>query len=150
MGASSTKAGGLVAERAAGAGPVRTRVAGFRAQAFASFAEFGQFNDIRHAAREGARFAAVNAGDSDAIRGHVCAALDAVDAGITQVDITLSEGSGLQGATGSIRVVAHVDSISAAPLISVFLPAQLASEVDFRLEQDADDWASTVYTDACP
>jgi|FLYL01.1.fsa_nt_gi Flp pilus assembly protein TadG len=112
--------------------------------------KFGQFNDIRHAAREGARFAAVNAGDSDAIRDHVCAALDAVDAGITQVDITLNEGSGLQGGTGSIRVVAHVDSISAAPLISVFLPAQLASEVDFRLEQDADSWASAVYSDACP
>lgn len=105
--------------------------------------KFGQFNDVRHAAREAARYAAVDAGDNAAIRGVVCDSLDGMQAGITEVRVALTDGSsGLRGESASIRVEVSVDSLSNAPLISDLLPTQLASDIEFRLEQNSTQWSS--------
>ncbi len=110
--------------------------------------KFSQFNDVRHGAREGARFAAVNAGDNTDIRDHVCSAMDAISAGMTAIDITVNEGGGQIGDTGSIRIDATVDSLTGAPIISSFLPSTLSSDIDFRLEQPSTDWSSGMVS--CP
>lgn len=105
--------------------------------------KFSQFNDVRHAAREGARFAAVNAGNNTDIENHVCATMDAFAGGVTSVQIILDEGGGAVGDTGNIQVIATVASLTGAPLITTFLPTDLSSDIDFRLEQPAIDWGDT-------
>lgn len=121
--------------------------------------KFGQFNDVRHAAREGARFAAVDAGgtgDENQIVTVVCNALDLVGAGISTVTIELNndvdgDGDSDIGDQASIRVQASVASLSGLNLISVFLPTQLTSDIQFRLEQPA-TWSSALGASAktCP
>ena len=122
---------------------------------------FGQFNDVRHGAREGARFAAVNAGDNDDIADTVCMAMDGLDAGMTSIEIEFShiESYGnaseiTRGDKGSITVTATVSSLSGVPLISGFLPSQLTSDVEFRLEQDPTSWSdisgSPIVKTSCP
>jgi Flp pilus assembly protein TadG len=118
---------------------------------------FGQFNDVRHGAREGARYAAVNGGDENTIANRVCQSMDGLDAGMTLITITLSEvdsngTAGIQrGDTGTLQVVADVSSLSNVPLISIFLPSQLSSTVEFRMEQDPDLWApATIAKAGCP
>lgn len=97
--------------------------------------KFSQFNDVRHGAREGARFAAVSAGDNGAIGQHVCDSMDAISAGMTSINVTLDDGSGDAGGTGTIQVQADVTSLTGAPLITIFLPTTLTSDLEFRLEQ---------------
>ncbi len=110
-------------------------------------AVFAQFNDVRHGAREGARFAAVNAGTATGIRDLVCDSMDFSNGiGAITVDITRA-GSSL-GSTASITVTAQVDSLSNAPLITSLLPGDVSSTIDFRLEQTA-TWAATTGM-ACP
>jgi len=110
---------------------------------------FGQYNDVRHGTREGARFAAVNAGTNDAIRDTVCDAMDGLDAGMTliEIDLDVSDTNGVagiaRGDTGIIAVTASVGSLSNAPLISTFLPSTLSSTVEFRIEQDPTQWSPT-------
>lgn len=110
---------------------------------------FGQFNDVRHGTREGARFAAVNAGTNNALRDTVCDAMDGLDAGMTLIEIDLDERdtNGLagitRGDTGLITVTATVSSLSNVPLISTFLPSTLSSTVEFRIEQDPTQWNPT-------
>jgi Flp pilus assembly protein TadG len=98
---------------------------------------FGQYNDVRHGAREGARFAAVNAGDSSEVRDTVCSAMDGLDAGMTLITIELDRDGDDRGDTGTIAVTAEVSSLSGVPLISGFLPSELSSAIEFRLEQPA-------------
>jgi Flp pilus assembly protein TadG len=105
--------------------------------------KFGQFNDVRHAAREGARFAAVNAGSDQDIVNVVCGAMDLVAAGITDIEVDLANGGGSRGDTATISVEATVQSLTGAPLISVFLPDTLTSQIDFRLEQDT-NWSGGI------
>lgn len=124
---------------------------------------FGQFNDVRHGAREGGRFAAVNGGpgvnatDID-IANRVCAAMDGLDAGMTQITIQLGQFDGADtgstieaGDIGTLTVSVDVSSLSNVPLITGFLPTQLSSSVEFRLEQDP-TWtgASPVILTSCP
>ena len=102
--------------------------------------KFGQFNDVRHAAREGARFAAVDGGDNNAIYQQVCQTMDALSAGLTSIDVTLDPDVDANGETNigeqaSISVTATVDSLSGVPLITPFLPSTLTSDIEFRLEQ---------------
>ncbi len=118
---------------------------------------FGQFNDVRHGAREGGRFAAVDGGDENAIADRVCQSMDGLDAGMTLITITVAEvesngEAGIQkGDTGTLQVTADVGSLSNAPIISAFMPSQLSSTVEFRLEQDPDTWAPATVTKAtCP
>lgn len=113
--------------------------------------KFGQFNDVRHAVREGARFAAVDGGDEGAIVAQVCNAMDLVGAGITQVRVSLTDAPNeARGENGSIRVEVDVSGLTNAPLISSFVPGQLASEVSFRLEQDSSQWDTTTIPEVCP
>ncbi len=104
---------------------------------------FGQFNDVRHGAREGGRFAAVARAplDEDDIRDRVCSAMDGLDAGMTSIEIVMNQvdtdgtlGIG-PGDTGALQVTATVGSLSGLGLIEAFLPDELTSSVEFRLEQ---------------
>ncbi|REK12860.1 MAG: hypothetical protein DWQ40_10420 [Actinobacteria bacterium] len=105
--------------------------------------EFGyflaEFNDVRHGAREAARVAAVNAGDNTFLRTEACDAMDLT----TNVSIQFTDGaSGAIGDVGTVRVQASPSSLSGLGLIEIFLPSNLASTVEFRLEQPSDDWGS--------
>ena len=107
---------------------------------------FGQYNDVRHGAREGARLGAVNAGDNTALLNDTCDSMDLT----SPASVEFVDGSGgSTGSTGSITVVATPASLSGLGLIEVFLPATLESEIEFRLEQDSDAWGSFGPT-ACP
>jgi len=111
--------------------------------------KFGQFNDVRHAAREGARFAAVDAGNNAAIEGIVCDATEGLGADMTNLVVRLDNdvndsgttaSAGQKGDEGFIGVVVDVSSLTGLPLINVFLPSQLSSTIPFRLEQDSTKW----------
>jgi Flp pilus assembly protein TadG len=97
----------------------------------------GEFNDVRHGAREGARLAAVNAGDDAFLLDGTCDAMDLT----SNVTVQLTDGgTGSIGDTGTIQVVATPNSLSGAGFIEIFLPNSLQSTVEFRLEQDSDSW----------
>lgn len=109
---------------------------------------FGQYNDVRHGAREGARLAAVDGGTSAEIRDRICSAMDGLDAGMDSIQIALgqvdddTDGTIEIGETGTVSVVAGVSSLSGAPIISSFVPSELSSTIEFRLEQ-APSWTPT-------
>lgn len=107
---------------------------------------FGQYNDVRHGAREGARIAAVNQGDNTFLLNYVCDSMD-FDSPST-VEYTEPAGASI-GDTGTIEVIATPGSLSGLGLIEIFLPSTLDSTIDFRLEQDSDNWSSFGPT-ACP
>jgi hypothetical protein len=99
---------------------------------------FGEFNDVRHGAREGARAAAVNAGNNAFLHDTTCDAMDLT----TNVTVRFTDGSpGDLGDTAEVHVVASPQSLSGLALIEVFLPNTLESTVEFRLEQDSDLWS---------
>ncbi len=113
--------------------------------------KLAQFNDVRHTVREGARLLAVDSAAD--IEQRVCDTLDLVGGGITAVRIswdTDPDGNGNTdiGEPGSIRVEVDVSSLSGAPLISVFLPSQLGSDVQFRLEQTPSQWSDRLLSPA--
>ena len=121
---------------------------------------FGQYNEVRHAAREGARFAAVSNvtldtdgdGDIDAtdIKNTVCAAIDLSNANI-RVEVDLLSTDAI-GSNAEVTVTAFIESLSGAPLISSFVPADLENTATFRLEQKA-TWTDQTFgssaTSAC-
>lgn len=113
--------------------------------------EFGwlmaQNNDVRHGAREGARQAAVNAGDNTELHTTTCDSMDTTSE--TSVQFT-RPASGAIGDTGSVSVIASPDALSGLGLIEIFLPDSLTTTVEFRLEQPADDWASDGSAFTCP
>jgi Flp pilus assembly protein TadG len=99
---------------------------------------FGEFNDVRHGAREGARAAAVNAGDNAFLHLRTCDAMDLT----ADVTVTFTDGAtGSVGDTAQVRVAATPGSLSGLGLIEMFLPASLESTVEFRLEQES-DWST--------
>lgn len=103
----------------------------------------GEFNDVRHGAREGARAAAVNTGDNTFLLNLTCDAMDLT----SNVTVQFTDGAtGSIGDTGTVQVTATLGSLSGVGLIEIFLPDTLASTVEFRLEQDSEDWS----TDATP
>jgi Flp pilus assembly protein TadG len=111
---------------------------------------FGQYNDVKHGAREGARYAAVNAGNNAAIRTYVCNTMDGLSAGMTALRVGLNrdpDSNGLFsiGEPGRIRIEADIGSLSGLPFITTFLPNMLSSEIDFRIEQDA-TWTTQALT----
>lgn len=109
---------------------------------------FAEFNEIRHAAREGARVAAVSNpafdqdadGDFDAgdIVAYTCDVLNlpmaSTTVGLTQTGTTIGE-------TATITVTIATPSLSGAPVISTFLPSSLSNTATFVLEQPA-TWSS--------
>ena len=102
---------------------------------------FSQNNDVRHGAREGARAAAVNLGDNATLRAATCDSMDLT----SPVEVAFTDGSGV-GTYGTVTVVATPSSLSGLGWIEVFLPDTLTSEVEFRLEQPSDDWATDSLT----
>lgn len=103
---------------------------------------FGLNNDIRHGAREGARYAAVDAGGNPEIRAYMCSAMEPLGgAGFEELRIQLEQldtnGSpGMQiGDTGSLTVEADVNSLSRLGFIEALMPDQLSSTIEFRIEQ---------------
>lgn len=103
---------------------------------------FGLNNDVRHGAREGARFAAVDQGDNNAIHQYICQTMEPLGgAGFDQLRIELDQlntngVAGIQiGDTGRLRVEADINSLSGLGMIEAFLPADLGSTIDFRIEQ---------------
>lgn len=116
---------------------------------------FGQFNEVRHAAREAARFAAVSEPDltgdgtfdEDDVLEAVCDALNLSGSGTVDVEIDQVTGDEI-GDTAEVEVVLNVDSLTGAPIISSFLPSQLGNTARFRLEQPA-DWSDATFTGQC-
>lgn len=105
----------------------------------------GNYNDVRHGAREAARLAAVNAGDGMTMAAMTCNAMD-MARGAT---VTFTDGAtGAVGEQAVVSVTAPLSSISGLNMISVFLPADLSSTVRIRLEQASAAWGDTVHT--CP
>ncbi len=116
---------------------------------------FGQFNEIRHAARDGARFAAVSTpdldGDTDFDENDVLTAVcDALNlAGSNTVDVEITQVTGDQiGDTATLKVTMDTPSLSGAPIITNFTPTDLDNEVTFRLEQPA-TWSNATFTSQC-
>ena len=115
---------------------------------------FGQFNEVRHSAQEGARWGAVSrpdiagsaAMDWEDMVARACSAADLPSA--TTIEISANNGGGAKGATASITITASVQSLTGAPVISVFLPTTLTNTATFRLEQIA-TW-TPINPTSCP
>jgi Flp pilus assembly protein TadG len=115
---------------------------------------FGQYNEVRHSAREGARYAAV--GNPDRTGDGNITSADVIDAvcdtlnlpGATVGIVTTISGSGEIGDEATLAVTLDIESISGAPIISSFVPDDLANTATFRLEQDA-QWSAFSDSDAC-
>ena len=119
--------------------------------------EFGfvlaQMNEVRHGAREGARYAAVSRpdingdateGDDDDVLSAVC---DTINLPGATIEVELSGGLDRYD-YGTISVVADTEPLSNAPIISSLLPDTISNEATFRLEQDA-KWTGFGVT-SCP
>ncbi len=108
---------------------------------------FGQYNAVRHGAREAGRYAAVDGGaDSPIVTNNIrttaCDAIEGQGAGISELRVGVAfSGSGKIGDDLVVNVEADVDGLTNLPLISSFLPATLQSNATFRIEQDA-TWTS--------
>lgn len=93
--------------------------------------------DVRHGAREAARLAAVDAGDTDTMGDITCASMD-FSGGQT---VTFTDS-----ASGDIGTEASVDvSLPYTSLTRFFgaiIPATLDTTVTIRLEQESDSWVS--------
>lgn len=110
---------------------------------------FGQVNDVRHGAREGARIAAVNGvADQNELHTRTC---DSMDLAGTSASVLFTDSTnGLRGEEAVVKVVADPESLSNLSLITVFLPDSIESEVRFILEQDSDNWNTTPNTATLP
>lgn len=106
---------------------------------------FGQFNDLRHGVREGARFAAVDAGNGQAITDYVCDSMD-LSSGSASIEVDLSRTGADVGDTGTITVRSDIEPLTGVPLVTSFVPDILTSTVSFRIEQDATWSVGTAYT----
>ena len=115
---------------------------------------FGQYNEVRHAAREGARYAAV--GNPDRTGDGNITSADVIDvvcdtlnlSGATVGIVTTIPGSGDIGDEATIQVTLDIESLSGAPIISSFVPDALSNTATFRLEQPA-EWSAFTDADAC-
>lgn len=105
---------------------------------------FGQFNEVRHGAHEGARLAAV---DDSNLTANTCGAMNLN--GTVAVDFT-APASLDAGDQGSVTVTLTVNSLSGLGLIEMFLPSSLTNTADFKLEQPATNWNSSSDINPCP
>lgn len=100
---------------------------------------FGQFNEVRHAAREGARIAAVSNADFDQdgdndfdstdIELYVCSVINLSSQTVT---ITLTQSGTDIGSEATIEVVLATESLSGA--LGAVVPSTATSVATFRLE----------------
>ena len=108
--------------------------------------EFGwvlaQFNEVRHAAQEGARWGAVSkpdldgggAGNSDLVA-RACNAANLPSG--SSLSVSASTGGGAKGDPATVTVTANIASLTGLNFITVFLPSTLSNTATFRLEQPA-------------
>lgn len=121
---------------------------------------FAHYNEVRHGAREGARYAAVSRpdynGDSTVDNTDVLeVTCDSVDlpGGTVTVALALTTDDGGDGNPdrldyGTLTVTAGTSSLTGAPIIAGFIPNSLTNDAVFRLEQDG-VWTAFGPT-ACP
>ncbi|HSJ27468.1 MAG TPA: TadE/TadG family type IV pilus assembly protein [Acidimicrobiia bacterium] len=110
---------------------------------------FGEYNELRHAVREGARYAAVSDRDIDGnstidagdVQATIC---NALGLGSPNVEIVLTQSGTAIGDVASVQVLLDTESLSGAPIISLFVPDQLENTATFRLEQPA-KWSATTF-----
>lgn len=115
---------------------------------------FAQQNDVRHGAREGARVAAVDAGDAATVGQMVYDRMDVVNPaeGVTVV-LTPVSSSGSTGGLATIRVDAGIQTLTG--FFDPLLGDTVSSEVEFRTEQPSSGdpawWnGGAASTYACP
>jgi len=116
---------------------------------------FGQYNEVRHSAREGARVAAVSNEDLDQdadgdfdttdIVLYACSVLNLATSGAS-VSVTKT-GSDI-GDTGTVTVTVVTPSLSGAPIISSFVPPNVANTATFVIEQPS-TWSATSTPASC-
>lgn len=120
--------------------------------------EFGwvlaQFNEVRHAGQEGARWAAVSRPDvngdgalnSGDLIARVCGAANLPSG--SSISFDASPGSGVKGDTATVTVTAVIAPLTGMTFVTSFLPPSISSTATFRLEQNA-GWTS-VGSATCP
>lgn len=121
---------------------------------------FAQFNEIRHGAREGARYAAVSRPDYDGegetgdFNDVLAVTCDSINLPNIAITITLTYDDADASSTpdrleyATVTVDADTSSLTGVPLVSNLVPDSLTNSATFRLEQDA-KWA-TATTVPCP
>ena len=115
---------------------------------------FGQFNEVRHAAREGARIAAVSNTDFDQdadsdfdaedIRLYVC---DVLNLSGQSATVNLTQSGTTVGSEATVQVVLDSESLSGA--LNLVIPSTVASTATFRLEV-VPTWSVPATPGTCP
>jgi len=102
-------------------------------------------NEVRHAAREGGRQAAVNAGDSNFVVAMACQAMD----DSTATTVTIDGAGGSLGDDLEVTVNKQVDTLVGLTDWAFNPPVDLHSTSTFRIEQTPVLWGD-VTGQACP
>jgi hypothetical protein len=98
---------------------------------------FAQQNDVRHGAREGARSAAVDFGDTTGVGQAVCDRMDIVNPSQgVKVILTPLTASGETGGLATIRVEAGLQTLTG--FFDPLFGGNISSEIEFRTEKPAD------------
>ena len=97
---------------------------------------FAQANDVRHGAREGARLAAVNFGDTTAMGTEICNRMDLGDGNrvITFFDASAGIDDGARSSVGRIQVTLTPSSLTGM-FDGLINGNTITSDIDFILEQ---------------
>lgn len=97
---------------------------------------FAQANDVRHGAREGARLAAVNFGDTTAIGTEICNRMDLGDGNrvIKFYDASAGIDDGARSSVGRIQVTLTPNSLTGM-FDGLINGNTITSDIDFVLEQ---------------
>ena len=117
---------------------------------------FGQFNEVRHAVRETARYAAVSNPDKDGdgdvddddVTTVLCDSLNlptgsSIDLTMSVVDSNGDGDLGTVGDNATASVTAAIPTLTNVPFITVFIPSSLSNSAEFRIEQDI-QWTPTL------
>lgn len=117
--------------------------------------KFAQYNEIRHASREGARYASVSNEaldlDGDGVitaTDVVMATCDAMSLPAAGASITTTMTGAEIGDMATLQISVAVSSLSNVPLVTGLLPSSLSDTATFRLEQPA-TW-SAFTNQPCP
>lgn len=103
----------------------------------------GERSELKHGAHEGARLAAV---DDANLLTNTC---DTMLLNTTP-SVDFEDGaSGELGDTGMVTVSTNIQSLSGINFIEVFLPSTMSVSLEFRLEQDSDNWDSNNQDGSC-
>jgi Flp pilus assembly protein TadG len=113
---------------------------------------FGQDLSVKHGAREGARLAAVDFGDSTAIANEICGRMDLVGG----IDVTFATDMTKVGSPtvldvgDEVTVTVNATANGLTGFMDSFLPTDLESTVAIRIEQESPQWTTGLNTVTCP